>query len=371
MLREELAIVGGGPAGLTLSLFVRNHDIVIFEEHRDVGKPKHCAGFVGLETFKIYSSLASDEILDKAFSVLTFHTSKGSFKISSSKPFIYRINRPFLEEKLLDRVLSNCVEVRFGTKVKPTPQPGGLIFSGRELRYKWIVASDGLCSYFRRKYLSSKTKFIYGLNTVYRQNNGVEDEVHIFYSDLTPGFFAWYATTQEGYGLVGYGSITYVDPMKIASLVERKIGVKLLDRVEAFGGLISYDIMLDKPLIGNVLLFGDSAHMVKPYTGGGLSIISRLAPVLGSSIDKNDLSLYMNMYGRIRRKVSLEHLITTILRNNKYWIPAYILHFVRNVLEVELNLIEIFDNHILLLTRTMPYLTLAVLDSLFGSFRSR
>ncbi|MEM1661880.1 MAG: NAD(P)/FAD-dependent oxidoreductase [Desulfurococcaceae archaeon] len=360
MFGEEVAVVGAGPAGLLTALFINNYDIKVFEEHRHVGIPKHCAGFVGLETYKILTALSSKEILDRAFDSVVFHTPRGSFKIDFPKPFIFRVNRPLLEEKLLDRVLSKGVEVNFGSKVKPANKPGSIVIDGYEYSFEWIIASDGLCSYFRRKYLGFKTRFLYGLNALFRQKGSV-DEVHIIYSDLTPCFFTWYATTSDGYGFLGYGSHGYVDLFKISRLVEKKVGVKLLERIEIYGGLIPFGVMLRKPVLNNVLFIGDSAYMIKPYTGGGLGIISRLAPIMGMSIDKGNFTEYLGVYERIRKRLLLEYLVTLPLRNRGYWIPAYILYFVENVLGVDLDLVEVFDNHALLLIRTIPYLTLALI----------
>ena len=40
----NVAIIGGGPAGLFLATELKDQDIIVLEEHKVIGKPLHCAG---------------------------------------------------------------------------------------------------------------------------------------------------------------------------------------------------------------------------------------------------------------------------------------------------------------------------------------
>ena len=50
---RDVAIVGGGPAGLTAArtLAGHGHDVVVLEEHPQIGVPVHCTGVLGLDAF--------------------------------------------------------------------------------------------------------------------------------------------------------------------------------------------------------------------------------------------------------------------------------------------------------------------------------
>ena len=65
---RDVAIVGAGPAGLTAAriLASRGHDVVVLEEHHEVGVPVHCTGVLGLDAFSEFS-LPSHAILGTAY----------------------------------------------------------------------------------------------------------------------------------------------------------------------------------------------------------------------------------------------------------------------------------------------------------------
>jgi flavin-dependent dehydrogenase len=53
-LRTEVAVVGGGPAGLIAAreLASKGVQVKVFEEHSKIGIPNHCAGVLSIEGLK-------------------------------------------------------------------------------------------------------------------------------------------------------------------------------------------------------------------------------------------------------------------------------------------------------------------------------
>ncbi|MET1160282.1 MAG: NAD(P)/FAD-dependent oxidoreductase [Thermoprotei archaeon] len=352
----DVVVVGGGPAGLITSLYVKGLDVVLFEEHSRVGYPKHCAGFVSRYTAARISRIASSRVLDHRYRVLSFYTPRGRYIMEFKTPLIYHVNRPLFEEKLLDKVLAKGIDVYLGVKAKPSTSPSLIRVGNGEVRARYIVASDGAHSIFRKALYRSYNDYLIGVQYVYRTSGLDDDVIHIIYDNYTPDFFQWIAPIDTDKVLLGFATRKYtVHPEVIASKSLKKIGITPGSRIEVFGGLIPRDKPLDNPVIEyrdtSVVFIGDSVPHIKPYTGGGLSLITTLAPLLGDSISRNRLLDYKRVHRALKYRLLVEYSLTSFFEKNNYWIPADI---VNKLYRFKLLEPVDYDNHYRLVVKSLP-----------------
>ena len=54
MLRCDVVVIGAGPTGCysACELARAGYDVLLLEEHEQVGEPQHCTGVIGLEAFE-------------------------------------------------------------------------------------------------------------------------------------------------------------------------------------------------------------------------------------------------------------------------------------------------------------------------------
>ncbi len=350
---REIAVIGGGPAGLLTSLHIRGHDVVIYEEHRDVGIPKHCAGFVGEPTVRRIAEIVGWDVIDHSYNNIVFYTPRGKYELYFKNPLIYHVNRPLLEQKLLEKTLSLGHRIVFNKKAKPGSSLNEIRFNGETSSYDKIIVADGPYSLFRRKYFREYREYLIGVQYIYRARNIDQDTVHTLFNNYTPDFFQWLTPIDHDEVLIGFATKKYrFHPTTIVKHIVRKTGVELGGLKEVFGGAIPVDKPLDKPFIDNKLFFiGDSIPITKPYTGGGLFGISLLAPILGYSIDTGDYDLFTRTYSVHRSRINYEYFATMLARKIGYWIPPY---FVAQMHRLGILDYSDYDNHYKLFLKSIP-----------------
>ncbi len=345
-MHYDVAVVGAGPAGLLTSIFIKSKEVVIFEDHREVGVPKHCTGLVGEYTAKILSSLTTHGVIDAVYSAIIFHTPRGDVEIESGEPIAYHVDRPLLEQKLLDRASS--LGHRIVTGVRARPRPGSPVSTGiGDYHPDIIVAADGPLSVYRRYYHGGgRTGILVGVQRIYRVSGIDPGGFHVFYDKSTPWFFQWLVPLDNDHAIIGFAERPGHLPSfeKITSRITARIGASLGGLVETYGGVIPLEKPMKNPIVNNRVFFiGDSLPATKPYTGGGLYGIARLAPLLGRGIDTGDLSRFLGEYRIFRRRLIYEHLATSIAKMIGYWRPALITSRLFNVGALNKSS---YDNHL-------------------------
>lgn len=362
-MQTDILVVGAGPAGLLSSIFIDKHDVLLIEEHNEVGLPKHCAGFVSKYYAEYIASITKSDVLDNKYYSIIFHIHGKEYLLSFKEPLIYHINRPLLEQRLLDIVYSKNHRVLFGAKGKPSSSLDKVLIKNSEINCSKIIVADGSNSIFRKYFFREYTDRLIGIQYIHRSSCLDTDIVHTLFNNNTPDFFQWLAPLDNDIVLIGFATKEYrVHPDEIVKNISRETGVKLGSRIEVFGGVIPFDKPLKQPIYRNKLFFiGDSIPVIKPYTGGGLLNIFTLAPILGHSIDKGDFSIFSKTYESIKSRIIYEYIAVSIFKKTGYWIPPRIVYTL-----YKLNMLNPsdYDNHYRLLSKSLKLIPHIIVDVL-------
>ena len=282
----DVAVIGAGPAG---SRTARNAAraglrVKLIEEHRTVGVPSHCSGLISPRTLR--EAEIGDEAAIHRITGAFVHTQAGtSVGLGGGNTRAVAIDRVAWDQRLAEQAYESGADAVRARMTEAARQNGGaklrLQTDGRDwsMTARMVVGADGTHSRVARTLgMSRPAEYAYNLGIEGRikyppEGEGWQDGyVHVFVGqDIAPGWFGWIIPTGDGGVRVGIGSS---GPMKPIECYRRMAAAfpQLFSGIEAcrmYGGTIpltfaprSYD--------DNVLLVGDAAGQVKPFSGGGI-----------------------------------------------------------------------------------------------------
>ena len=274
----DALIVGGGPAGLYSAwrLAQSGFDVVLCEEHDQIGSPAHCTGVLSANSFDEFT-LPRETIINPLTTVHFVSPSGLEVKYSPSSLEAVVIDRPAFDRRLAVQARASGAEVRLATRVN------GLHFSKSGVRVttssgpidaRLVVLASG-AAYRLQRSLGLGLPRTY-LHTAQREMPAAmlgDVEIH-FGGQVAPGGFAWAVPVERPEGpCVRVGVMaTHKAPGWYDAMVARLMprwGIKHdgADRPRLkFLPLRA----LQRTYADRLLVVGDAAGLVKPTTGGGI-----------------------------------------------------------------------------------------------------
>ncbi|MDO8673758.1 MAG: NAD(P)/FAD-dependent oxidoreductase [Dehalococcoidia bacterium] len=283
---RDVVIVGGGPAGSTLAreLAAKGVDVLLLEKSK-LPRNKTCAGGVTARAAALlpfdYSSVVED----------TIYRARVSYRLErhlvrdTNRPLTYTVSRDRFDHLLCQEAIRQGAEVRDGEKVTTVIQREGFVelsatsgeFSGRV-----VVGADGPMSV-----VASSLR----MKRHVRVHWGLQAEVRADHIQLAP----WAGSVGLDFGRIptgytwlfpkwGHVSIGAGSPPHLARNLKRYVrehvaamGFSEIDVISMKGHCMPVRLGKGRIVEGRVLLLGDAAGLMDPFTGEGIYAAMRSA----------------------------------------------------------------------------------------------
>jgi digeranylgeranylglycerophospholipid reductase len=298
--KADVIVVGGGPCGSFSALKAAKLgvNVIVCEEHKEIGVPTHCPGHVSLSGLKRLGLDLPREVVENEIKGAVFYSPSGhEFRVKFASPVICVLNRV-----LFDKFLANLAEeagVRYllGTRVESlfldAGQVKGVSVKEKEvLKSNVVIDCEGCSSTLLKKAgfpTLDKSMVVKGVEAEVDKVEDVNrDTVEVYLGQkYAPGLFAWIIPRPDGSAKVGLATKTGNPKTYLQNFVSHNPKARDKLRRSRLVNVSYHPIPLGGPLAktyhDGLLIVGDAASQVKPTTGGGVVMGLHCAKIAGET----------------------------------------------------------------------------------------
>ena len=314
MERHDVAIIGGGIAGLTLAKFLAEYgiDFVLLEEHKDFFMKACGEGIIpymmGYNFFDLYESRAG---IEKEVDDIIIYMKYGELELYMP---VLMTNKKEIESELAKQAIKKGADIRMNEKVKKIEKGKNVVIMPQNIEVKLLVGADGFFS-LTRKYIGIKQpRYAIAVEGLSNDINLNKNKIHVeFKKDVVKYGYSWFFPKKRAWN-IGIGSF---NPKEFKKNYEKFKKNYEVDRWKA-----GY-LPISKPLKAygkNAILVGDAASQTNASIGAG-NMTSMICANIAANVIKNfsnknffdiDLSEYEKALQKIRKALSHEYNFTFI-----------------------------------------------------------
>jgi len=291
----DVIIAGAGPAGLHAAHQCERLglSVLVLEEHAEIGRPNHCSGLISANIESFFPVKDLKDCIEHRVRGAIMHSPNGKqLKLEKPGTAAWVINRAKFDSFLASRLGSETeIMLKSAIDAFTVLDDRVIVKSGsRTFESSALVGCDGANSFVRRQMGVQPKEMLNGLIAIVDEK---DDSKHVgmwFDKDWTDGFL-WKIPRNQSteYGMLGTG----------AKFEQLKRFFDLKGKLIKQGGVVP--LGPPKTYFDRVLLVGDAAAQVKPWSGGGviysLTAAEIAADVLKQAKAVNDFTAgYLKRY---------------------------------------------------------------------------
>ncbi|MBN1458818.1 MAG: NAD(P)/FAD-dependent oxidoreductase, partial [Armatimonadetes bacterium] len=204
----DVIVIGAGPTGCYAAreLARRSYEVLVLEEHAEIGEPVHCTGILGLEAIERFD-LDPASVESYLASARFVSPSGQSFRVAAEEARAVVVDRSRFDQILGEQALSAGASFLLGTRVeRVVPQDDAVLVSANSLgestsyRGSLVVVATGADDRITEQLglAVPSGPHIFGAQLITQPEGLEEVEVHIG-RRIAPGGFAW-AVPANGHG---------------------------------------------------------------------------------------------------------------------------------------------------------------------------
>jgi len=327
MIRTNVLVIGGGPAGATAARILAGNRIETTLVERDLSYVKPCGGGIPSSAFQelnIPESTVKKKV--KKISIVSPGNEKIEVELSGGSLFI--TERGVFDAHLRELAAAQGASVMEGvfSRFEETGRTIISVITRKpaldELRIKsdYVIAADGITSKVAASLQAPKPCAI---NTISATIKTAESDVCEFWfgSEHASSFYSW-VFPSAGYASIGTGSPTARNLTTFLDVFARRrfnaplaelTGKKLLGRTRAFKMPEWTGTLFNR---GNILFAGDAAGMVMPVIYEGIYYAMKSGEFAARALIESSPDAYKKLWeSRFRRRFLLmrkikQHLFT-------------------------------------------------------------
>ena len=312
--KADIIVVGGGPCG-SFSAFTAARlgaEVLVCEEHKEIGVPKHCAGHLSISGLERLGLRLPHGIVENKIKGAIFYSPSGKeFAIRRGSPVTCVVNRELFDKYLSDLATKSGAQYFLESKVRSLLFDSGYVAgvtirkgrNEKRLASSLVIDAEGCSSTLLKRTRLRTLDGSMVVNAVQAEVDRVDevdmDTVEVYLGrKYAPGFFAWIIPKRDSSAKVGLATRTG-NPREYLRRFMRKHPVasqKL--RKSSITSLSFHPIPLGGPIpktySNGLIVVGDAASQVKPTTGGGVIVGLSCSKIAGEvayeAVKNNDFS---------------------------------------------------------------------------------
>jgi digeranylgeranylglycerophospholipid reductase len=301
-----ISVIGAGPTGSHAAFLLarEGHDVSLYEEHKEVGKPVQCTGIV-TQSIRDVIALPRESVINEVKTARIFSPNNKHLDIHFKRPNLI-LDRTVFDKALADRAVDAGARLLLGNHFRGFRGGKAVLHHAgrtREKPFDQLIGADGpLSSVAKASGIFGTREFWTGIQATVRMRN---DNLVEFYPHIAS--FAWLVPEDSKTVRIGLLARRHARNEFEQFLRQRAPKSNLLGKQAGVVPLYNPKLRTQKE---NIFLVGDAATQVKATTGGGLVPGLTAANCLVSAMTgesdyerlwKREVGSSLNLHLRMRR----------------------------------------------------------------------